>query len=94
MSSHHPLLSNYKPSAEEFTPGMNEELNQVRLKIKAVEHCLRGDGSASPHDAIYYVGVYQIFDRELLSHQLAKLQDEKNLLLQMKLNSRGMTIID
>ena len=82
-------LSNRKPSAEESSAEVDEEMNEVRLKIKAVEHWLKGgksDPSADIHDV---VPIYRKMSQDCLQSTLQQLQDEKNILLKMKLDIRN-----
>jgi len=87
-------MSIRKPSAEEFSAEVDEDLQNVKLKIKAVEHCLKGgksDPSADIHD---FVPIYITIPRESIVSILQQLQDKENTLLQMKLDigKKGMAI--
>jgi paraquat-inducible protein B len=90
------ILSNRKPSGEESSAEVDEEMNEVRLKIKAVEHRLKGgksDPSADIHDV---VPIYRNMSQDCLESTLQQLQAEKNMLLKMKLDigNKGTVIND
>ena len=78
-------LSNRKLSAEEISSKLQEDLEEVRLRIKELEYCLKGGTSAPSDDIAEYVPIYEETRREILSSLLVKLQENKNLLL-----ARGM----
>ena len=79
-------LSDRNPSAEINSAGVQDELNDVKLRIKAVEHCLKGGTSAPSADINDVVPIYSGMKQESLENMLQQLQDIENIFLKMKLD--------
>ena len=79
-------LSDRNPSAEINSAGVQDELNDVKLRIKAVEHCLKGGKSAPSADINDVVPIYSRMKQKSLENTLQQLQDIEIILLKMKLD--------
>ena len=70
----------------EFSREDEQELNDVKLEIKAVKHCLRRTSSDPSSDIFDIIPIYRMMQQERLESMLEKLQDNKNTLLKRKTN--------
>ena len=81
-----------KPSAEESSVEDDDEIHNVKFRIKAVEHCLKGGKSAPSADINDVVPTYSKMKQKSLEKTLQQLQDKEIILLKMKLDigTKGM----